>query len=786
MATNREAYDHVIQRRNEYLERKKRRQAVIVKTAAAASGLCAAAAIVSGICMNSQILSPEVNNISVEVPAVTEVQETTCVTQTVSAERPELITETAETSVTRPFSETCTDQISSSSEKTKKEETVTSSEKQELSVNRRPETSAVISEPLHTRPAVTEVIVTEPKPVQTEPPVTDITAPDPIVTVPDEEEIYMKNTKTIAFISALLLTASPDMIVSHASEYHQPKDGTIEAVMTYIDSDTDRFDFDGNGVFNRDDIYALYAYLKAPELMPEGYAKKVEDWADVNKDGKIDQADYDLLSVYKDIALYEGSKKEFEYGTEEMKQLFFSSVSSANLGTSDVQMYINDLLNKSFHELEIKAEKGELNTDINGDGITDFKDMYDLFVYYIHEKCSTHFEYSHIHPELSEADLSRLSERSEPFAEFLRNDIGINRLIRFYIENYGVKASELTPETYRDIYNINYDDSALVLNYDAEDPLDVFYRYNADPANTRKEYLIYTAESYFILNTADRMRTIEEISEDSENLKTYRDGVITSSGDYYFYEFDDHAVLWRYYGSDEEIIIPDEVNGKPVTAANNYALSVDLSFRNPAKYVEFPDDIKVIQTYFLMFNPNVENIKFPKNLVEIEDDAFYGLHLKSIDLPEGLEKIGNEVFRGNKADSVTIPKSVTYIGENAFAQNWNEHEAVYPENIYVYSGSYGEKYVTENNIPHIVIDEAEDAQKFSDSVKNGLMTGDIDGNGIIDISDLTMLSQFVMNDITLSRDQLNAADCNGDGMTDITDLALLKQYVMNDNVKLGK
>lgn len=66
------------------------------------------------------------------------------------------------------------------------------------------------------------------------------------------------------------------------------------------------------------------------------------------------------------------------------------------------------------------------------------------------------------------------------------------------------------------------------------------------------------------------------------------------------------------------------------------------------------------------------------------------------------------------------------------------------------------------------------------------MTGDIDGNGIIDISDLTMLSQFVMNDITLSRDHLNAADCNGDGMTDITDLALLKQYVMNDNVKLGK
>jgi len=63
--------------------------------------------------------------------------------------------------------------------------------------------------------------------------------------------------------------------------------------------------------------------------------------------------------------------------------------------------------------------------------------------------------------------------------------------------------------------------------------------------------------------------------------------------------------------------------------------------------------------------------------------------------------------------------------------------------------------------------------------------GDVNKDGDVDLSDLTMLSQYTLKDITLTGDALKAGDCNGDGEVDIRDIALLKQFVMNDKVTLG-
>lgn len=63
--------------------------------------------------------------------------------------------------------------------------------------------------------------------------------------------------------------------------------------------------------------------------------------------------------------------------------------------------------------------------------------------------------------------------------------------------------------------------------------------------------------------------------------------------------------------------------------------------------------------------------------------------------------------------------------------------------------------------------------------------GDIDGNESVDLSDLTMMSQYLLKDIELTADKIKCADVNADNEINLQDLALLKQYVMNDNVKLG-
>ena len=74
-------------------------------------------------------------------------------------------------------------------------------------------------------------------------------------------------------------------------------------------------------------------------------------------------------------------------------------------------------------------------------------------------------------------------------------------------------------------------------------------------------------------------------------------------------------------------------------------------------------------------------------------------------------------------------------------------------------------------------------KKYED--KSNIKYGNIDGNDSVDLSDLTMISQYTLKDIELTVDQIRCADVNADGEVNLQDLALLKQYVMNDNVQLG-
>jgi len=76
---------------------------------------------------------------------------------------------------------------------------------------------------------------------------------------------------------------------------------------------------------------------------------------------------------------------------------------------------------------------------------------------------------------------------------------------------------------------------------------------------------------------------------------------------------------------------------------------------------------------------------------------------------------------------------------------------------------------------------------YADAVKGTeeIIYGDADGNGEVELTDLTRISMAVMGDITLEGTEILAADVNGDGEVDITDIALMKQYVMGEAVKLG-
>lgn len=92
-----------------------------------------------------------------------------------------------------------------------------------------------------------------------------------------------------------------------------------------------------------------------------------------------------------------------------------------------------------------------------------------------------------------------------------------------------------------------------------------------------------------------------------------------------------------------------------------------------------------------------------------------------------------------------------------------------------------EFFMEENSIE---IPDISDVQ--TDAPAETLIYGDLNSDGIADLTDLTLLSLYLMNSAEFNSAQLEAADVQYDGIIDISDLARMKQFVCKENIKLGR
>lgn len=70
-------------------------------------------------------------------------------------------------------------------------------------------------------------------------------------------------------------------------------------------------------------------------------------------------------------------------------------------------------------------------------------------------------------------------------------------------------------------------------------------------------------------------------------------------------------------------------------------------------------------------------------------------------------------------------------------------------------------------------------------VDNDILYGDVIMDKVVDLTDLTTLSLYLLNDITFNDEQKLVADVNGDGHIDLADLSTLKLYTMGSIPTLG-
>ncbi|MFU1797902.1 Ig-like domain-containing protein [Paenibacillus azoreducens] len=115
-----------------------------------------------------------------------------------------------------------------------------------------------------------------------------------------------------------------------------------------------------------------------------------------------------------------------------------------------------------------------------------------------------------------------------------------------------------------------------------------------------------------------------------------------NEADYEWSENEDGTVtITKYKGSARNVIIPNQLNNRDVTAIGNKAF----------------------------YNKSLASVEFPNTIVSIGDEAFQYNNLVSVTLQNGLEQIGDYAFGNNKLTSIELPDSLIHIGKYGFIHN---------------------------------------------------------------------------------------------------------------------
>ena len=152
---------------------------------------------------------------------------------------------------------------------------------------------------------------------------------------------------------------------------------------------------------------------------------------------------------------------------------------------------------------------------------------------------------------------------------------------------------------------------------------------------------------------------------------------------------DEEVCITKYVGSSKEVVIPEKIEGFPVTSVGEYAFSnnkltcIDLTGVKSIGYGAFYNN--KLTSIDLSGVTSIGNSAFKDNKLtsvdltgvkSIGSYTFYNNELISVDL-SGVKSIGNCVFYNNKLTSVDL-SGVTNIGNSAFWDN-NLEAIILPE-----------------------------------------------------------------------------------------------------------
>ena len=228
----------------------------------------------------------------------------------------------------------------------------------------------------------------------------------------------------------------------------------------------------------------------------------------------------------------------------------------------------------------------------------------------------------------------------------------------------------------------------------------------------------------------------------------------------------------------ENLTVPDKIATKTIVGIDDYAFynntaltGIDLSQAQHLTYIgekafrgcssleslSIPSTVKYLSEYMVTDCTSLKSLEINLSPKIIPAEMCNNCtSLEAVNIPESVTKIRRYAFGNCKSLAyLEIPKAVEEIAVSAFYNCTNL-------TLGVWYGSYGYEYAKAQNIPYVLLDNA--------------LLGDANGDGVVNINDVTTIQRFKADMETLEEINLHAADVNGDGNVTIEDATVLQQY----------
>ena len=223
----------------------------------------------------------------------------------------------------------------------------------------------------------------------------------------------------------------------------------------------------------------------------------------------------------------------------------------------------------------------------------------------------------------------------------------------------------------------------------------------------RKNVLRIAAMAAAVVMTAAIPLSVKTVSLEKSALTAYAysqsdfNYTLEKSSGITYGKYSDHAEIYDCDESITDLVIPEEIDGLPVTAIMRYAFQ-----SNKLKSVTIPESVKSIGYYSFSLCQNLQSVKLPKSLELMEMHAFELCHsLETVEFPDNFIEIHAKCFdetpwleaqrkkdplvivngalidaRTAKGD-VTIPSTVKYVSPASFSRNEDVTSVVFPSTV---------------------------------------------------------------------------------------------------------